>query len=184
MVRMLSILVTLMALVGLVAVDGSALAQPKERKEHKEKDRKEEGDSKGNKDGKEKKAKKEKHHDAKGLVGDKVKKNGRHKFHENGKHSAHVDVRDGKIRGVSVKHADKGDVPVKKYVTKKKMAEAPLGGIQRVSLNLAQYGGAEYLGTTWIGFAYYDDWGDEVIYWFPYDMVYDPYTGAVEYFPV
>ena len=34
MVRMLSILVTLIALVGLVAVDGSALAQPKERKEH------------------------------------------------------------------------------------------------------------------------------------------------------
>ena len=82
-----------------------------------------------------------------------------------------------------MKHADKGDVPVKKYVTKKKMAEAPLGGIQRVSLNLAQYGGAEYLGTTWIGFAYYDDWGDEVIYWFPYDMVYDPYTGPSSTFP-
>jgi hypothetical protein len=36
-------------------------------------------------------------------------------------------------------------------------------------------------GTTWIGYSYIDDWGDEVIYWFEYEMIYDGDTGAVEY---
>ena len=40
------------------------------------------------------------------------------------------------------------------------------------------------VGETWIGYAYIDDWGDEVIYWFAYDMVYDADIGAVEYIPV
>ena len=26
-------------------------------------------------------------------------------------------------------------------------------------------------------------YGDEVIYWFPYDMIYDGDTGAIEYIP-
>jgi len=177
MVRILRFLVTLFAIVGLAAIDGSALAQPKDRKD---KDRKEQSDAKGKKDGKEQKVKQHKHHNGKDLVGDKIKKNGKHALQQNGKHTAYVDVKQGKIAGVSVKHADKGDVPVKKYKTTKKMAEAPIGGIQPVSLVLAQ---AQYLGTTWIGFSYFDDWGDEVIYWFPYDMILDGDTGAIEYFP-
>ena len=61
------------------------------------------------------------------------------------------------------------------------MAEESAGGIQTVSFVLAQ---AQLLGTTWIGFSYFDDWGYEVIYWFPYDIIYDGDTGAVEYIPV
>ncbi len=127
--------------------------------------------------------KQHKHHDGKALVGDKIKVNGRHKFHENGKFSSFVDVSNGKIAGVSVKHAEKGDVPVKKYKTSRKMVEAPASGFQTVSLILAQGTGTEYLGTKWIGYSYTDDYGDEVIYWFPYDMILDLDTGAVEYVP-
>ena len=39
------------------------------------------------------------------------------------------------------------------------------------------------MGTTWIGYAYIDDNGDEQIYWWPYEMIYDGDTGAVEYVP-
>ena len=37
---------------------------------------------------------------------------------------------------------------------------------------------------TYIGYAYYDDYGDEQIYWFPVDMIYDGDTGAIEYVPI
>ena len=57
---------------------------------------------------------------------------------------------------------------------------ASAGGIQPVNLILAQ---AQYVGTTYIGYSYIDDYGDEVIYWFPYDMIYDGDTGAIECVP-
>jgi len=164
-----------------LAANGTALAQGKGQEKEKGKDRQAQGDNKGSPDGKEKKAKKQKHENGKALVGDKIKKNGKHEFHKHGKHTAFVDVQDGKIRGVSVKHAEKGDVPVKKYKTNKKMADATAGGILPVNLMLVQ---AQSLGTTWIGYSYIDDWGDEVIYWFEYDMIYDGDTGAVEYVPI
>jgi hypothetical protein len=175
MTRILHLLVTLFVVVGLVAIDGSALAQPKD------KDRKEQSDTKGRKDVKEQKVKEHKHHNGKDLVGDKIKKDGKHELHKNGKHTAYVDVKGGKIAGVTVTHAEKGNVPVKKYKTNKKMAGASASDMQPVSLVLAQ---AQYLGTTWIGYAYIDDSGYEVIYWFPYDMIYDGDTGAIEYIPV
>jgi len=179
--HILRFLTVLIAAASLVAVDG-AIAQPKDKdqKEQKgggkpQKDQKEQKDQKDQKD---KKPKKAKHENGKNMVGEKIKQNGKHKFHEHGKHTAYVDVKDGKIMAVNVKHAEKGDVPVKKYKTNKQMASAATSGIQPVSLMLTQY-----IGTTWIGYAYIDDWGEEVIYWFPYDMIYDPYTDAVEYIP-
>ena len=118
------------------------------------------------------------HHNGDKLLGDKVKKDGIHKLHKNGDYEATVQLTKGKVAGVKVKHAKKGDVPVKKYKTTKKMAQT--GAIQPVAFDLAQ---AQYLGTTWIGYAYVDDYGDEVIYWFPYDVIYDGDTGAIEYIP-
>jgi hypothetical protein len=119
------------------------------------------------------------HQDGKKLLGEKIKKNGKHKLDKKGDYEADVEVVKGKVAGVKVKHAKKGDVPVKKYKTSKKMVDA--GTIQRVAFTLAQ---AQSLGTTWIGYAYIDDYGDEVIYWFPYEMIYDGDTGAIEYVPV
>jgi len=43
---------------------------------------------------------------------------------------------------------------------------------------------AQDLGTIYIGYSYIDDNGDEVVYWFPYDMILDGDTGAVTYVPV
>ena len=183
MTSALRLLTLLLASFALMAIDGSAVAQPKDKEPKEQKQPKGQKDQgpQGAKENKEKKAKKQKHENGKTLVGDKIKKNGKQKFHENGKHSAFVNVKDGKIAGVSVNHAEKGEVPVKKYRTTKKMAQAPTMGMQTVSMQLAQ---AVYIETVWIGYSYYDDYGDEVIYWFPYDMIYDGETGAVEYIPV
>ena len=123
--------------------------------------------------------KKANHHNGKLLTGDKVKKNGKHDIHKKGPHSISVDVKDGKIAGLHVKHTKKGDLPVKKYKTTKKMV---LGsGLNYASYQLAQ---AYSLGTTYIGYAYIDEDGYEEIYWFPYEIIYDGDTGAVEYVPV
>ncbi len=170
-------LIVLFAALSILAGGSDVLAQGKGK--DKDKDRAVQGDGKGKKDGAEKKQ--HKHHDGKALVGGKIKTNGHHKFHENGKFSAFVDVSKGKISGVKVSHAEKGAVPVKKYKTTKKMAEAPAGGFQPVSFVIAQ---AYSLGTVWIGYSYYDDYGYEVIYWFPYEMILDGDTGAVDYVPI
>jgi hypothetical protein len=119
------------------------------------------------------------HHNGQQLLGEKIKTNGRHVIHKKGDHAVSVEVKDGKVAGLHVKHAKKGDVPVKKYKTNKKMAQAD--GLQYVSYLLAQ---AQYLGTAYIGYAFVDEYGYEEIYWFPYDMILDGDTGAVEYIPV
>ena len=117
------------------------------------------------------------HHDGTKLLGGKVKTNGRHVLEKKGPHTVSVDVKDGKIAGMHVKHDKKGELPVKKYKTKKKMAQAA-GGLHYASYIQVQ---DQYLGTTYIGYSYYDDYGDEYIYWYPYDMILDGDTGAVEY---
>jgi hypothetical protein len=119
--------------------------------------------------------KKGNHHNGKDLVGQKIKNNGHHQIDKKGEHTVFAEVKDGKIAGVHVKHGKKGDIPVKKYKTNKKMAEAN-------GARPAAYQG-QYLGTVYIGYAYIDDLGEEEIYWFPYDMIYDGDTGAVEYVP-
>lgn len=113
------------------------------------------------------------------LLGKKVKTNGNHIIDKRGPHTVSVDVQDGKIASLQVKHAGKGELPVKKYKSTKKMARAD--GMQYASFLQVQ---DQYLGMTYIGFSYFDEYGDEEIYWFPYDMVLDTDTGVVEYIPV
>ena len=117
------------------------------------------------------------HHDKNGkqLLGDKAKKNGRHQLEKKGAYTASVDVENGKVKGVDVKHDTKGEVAVTKYKSKQKMAmnQPALGqpGLMTVQ--------DTYIDTIWIGYAYVDDDGYEEIYWFPYDMVMDGDTGAI-----
>ena len=111
-------LIVLFAALSLVGGGSYALAQGKDKDK----------DHQGQGQGKSKEHKQHKHHDGKSLLGDKVKTNGHHVFHQNGKFTAAADVTNGKIAGLKVKHADKGDVPVKKYKTTKKMAELPSSG--------------------------------------------------------
>jgi len=118
-------------------------------------------------------------HSGQQMLGDKIKTNGQHEIDKVGENRVSVNVTNGKVAGVSVKHSKKGDVPVQKYKTKKKLAQSD--GIHFVGYTLAQY---QDLGTTYIGYAFIDDFGDEQIYWFPYEMILDGDTGAIEYVPL
>jgi len=158
MIRRLRTLATCFAILGLV-VGSATFAEPQ-------------GKGKG-------KAKEHKHVSGKNLLGDKIKTNGHHKLEDHGKFSSSVDVTNGKIAGVKVKHADKGDVPVTKYKSTKKMARVPSNGLQFAS---TAYARDLYVDTIWIGYAYIDDYGYEIIYWFPIDLIIDGDTGAIEYY--
>ena len=126
-------------------------------------------------------AKKHAHHDGKSKLGEKIKHNGDHVLDKKGPHTVTVKVKDGKIAGMKVKHEKKGEVAVKKYKTNKKMASSGTGiHMAAYDTMLAQ---AYSLGTTWIGYAYIDDYGDEQIYWYPVEMIYDGETGAIDYVP-
>lgn len=92
--------------------------------------------------------------DAKTLVAEKMKTNGRFQFHQSGQYSAFVDVNNGKVRTVKVSHPGFGGVPVKKYKNAGR-----------------------------VGYAYVDEKGAQVVYWFPRDMVEDLDKNAAEYAP-
>src|ERR1700726_2259176 len=70
------------------------------------------------------KAKHHNHHDAKQLLGDRLNTNGHYEIHKKGRNNTLVQVKDGKVAGVHVKHETKGDIPVTKYKPNKKMAQA------------------------------------------------------------
>jgi len=112
------------------------------------------------------------HHDAKQLLGDKAKKDGNHVVDKKGPYTVSFDTKGGKIAAAHVRHATKGEIPVKKYKTNKKMA------MTKPRLELIP---AQYETTGYIGYSYIDDDGNEEIYWVPATMVIDPDTGAVEY---
>jgi hypothetical protein len=120
------------------------------------------------------------HHNGQQLLGEKIKSNGHHELHKNGKFTVGVEVKGGKVAGLDVKNDKNDNVTVRKYKTNKKMAMEEENGQKQSSFLLVQ---DQYLGTLWIGYAYIDDYGVEQIYWFPYDMILDGDTGAVEYIP-
>jgi hypothetical protein len=125
------------------------------------------------------KAKHHNHHDGKQMVAEKIKTDGNHEIHRKGKYHTTAEVRGGKIAGIHVKHEEKGDIPVTKYKTHQKMAL--LGGQTKyASFLLAQM---QDMGTVYIGYSYVDDNGEAETYWFPYDMIVDGDTGAVDYVP-
>lgn len=119
------------------------------------------------------------HHNGQQLLGEKIKTNGHHLIEKKGEYAASVEVKDGKVVGLHVNRGNKGDVPVKKYKTDKKIVQSGQGRYQHASFPLQD----QYLGTTYIGYSYVDAYGNEEIYWFPYDMILDGDTGAVLYVP-
>jgi len=149
--RSYRLVVSTLAMVGLVAMLGPAYAKPTKAKAHQHH-----------------------HHSGQKLLGNKIKTNGNHVIEKIGKNTVAVVVKNGKVAGVRVKHSQKGEVPVTKYKTDQKMAAA--GGINQIQL-------AQYMGTTYIGYSFIDEYGDEWIEWFPYDMIYDGDLDAVVYVP-
>ena len=124
--------------------------------------------------------KKAHHQNGKQLLGEKIKNNGHHVLEQKGNVTASVDVKDGKILGLHANHSKKGDLPVKKYKSTQKMAK--IDGLQGPPHLMTVQD--QYLGTTYIGYSYFDDYGDEQIYWFPVDMIYNGDTGAIDYVPI
>lgn len=123
-----------------------------------------------------------KHHAGQKLLGNKIHQNGKHELHKVGEHTVSANVSKGKITGVTVGHRTKGAVPVRKYKTDKQMAQAnyrymAAGTGMVADATLAQL---QYV-TVWVGYAFYDEYGDEYIYRFPVDAIYDGDTGAVWY---
>jgi hypothetical protein len=121
------------------------------------------------------------HHDAKQMLSDNRKTDGRHEIDHKGKFTTTVEVRNGKVAGVHVRHSERGEIPVKKYKTHRKMAQTVSAHVVYASYPSAQ---DQDLGTVYIGYAYIDDDGNEEIYWFPEEMILDGDTGAVEYVPL
>lgn len=111
-----------------------------------------------------------KHYAGLELLGNKIHQTGKHELHKVGEHTVFANVSNGKITGVNVEHRTKGSVPVRKYKSDKQMAQA-----NSITLVQLQY------TTVWVGYAFYDEYGVEYIYWFPVDAIYDGDTGAVYY---
>jgi hypothetical protein len=126
-------------------------------------------------------AKKQNHHDGKQLVAAKLKTDGHHDIDKKGRYTSSVETKGGKIAAFHVVHDTKGNIPVKKYKTNKKMVQATGSHLTYASFALAQ---GEDMGTVEIGYSYVDDDGNEEIYWFPAEEILDPDTGAVEYVPL
>ena len=126
-------------------------------------------------------AKKQNHHDGRQLVAAKLKTDGHHDIDKKGHYTASVESKGGKIAAFHVVHDTKGAIPVKKYKTNKKMAQATGSHLTYSSFALPQN---TDMGTVYIGYSYIDDDGNEEIYWFPAEEIVDGDTGAVEYIPL
>jgi hypothetical protein len=109
-------------------------------------------------------AKKQNHHDGHRLVAGKLKADGRHNVDKKGHYNAAVESKGGKIAAFHIVHDTKGEIPVKKYKTHKKMAQATGPRLVYATFALVQ---DTDMGTVYIGYSYVDDDGNEEIYWFP-----------------
>jgi hypothetical protein len=117
------------------------------------------------------KGKPHKHHDAHSMTKDKLKKDGTHQIHKNGKHTASAEVKGGKIASFHVKHDTKGEVAVKKVKSKTKVALVDAVDAPITADTIYAYD----------GYCYVDDEEVQNCYWYPVEVVTDDFTGAVEY---
>src|ERR1700683_3314798 len=83
-------------------------------------------------------AKKQNHHDGHRLVAAKLKTDGHHDIEKKGHYTASVDSKGGKIAAFHVVHDTKGDIPVKKYKTNKKMVQATSSHLTYASFTLTK----------------------------------------------
>jgi len=126
-------------------------------------------------------AKKQNHHDAHRLVAAKLKTDGHHDIEKKGHYTASVESKGGKIAAFHVAHDTRGQIPVKKYKSNKKMVQATRSHLTYAAFALPQ---DTDMGTVEIGYSYVDDDGNEEIYWFPAEEILDGDTGAVTYVPL
>jgi hypothetical protein len=119
---------------------------------------------------------KHQHHAGHTLLGNKLQTDGKHELHKYGEHTIHVHVAKGKVTNLTVTHRTKGNVPVRKFKTSKKVVQeegstriGEVDGQRHVHL-IAASGTKVAQATVYYGYAFFDgtDW---IIYWFPADYV-------------
>ena len=113
-------------------------------------------------------AKQEHHKSGHQLIGAKLKQNGKHQIDKAGNATVTAEVNNGKVVGMTATDPQKGNLPVRKLKSKKKMAAID-PGIVRVAATgdtpeLAQDTGVYY---AWC----FDDGVDLWCYWYPADVV-------------
>ena len=114
------------------------------------------------------------HKNAHDLLGEKLKKNGKHAIGKAGKETVVAEVSGGKVLGMTA-----GNLPVQKVMTKKKMASSGQSEMQ-----LAAYGDVQLAQIATIYYGYcFDDGFDLYYYWLPAFDVYST-DGWIEYVPV
>jgi hypothetical protein len=120
-----------------------------------------------------------KHQSGAQLLGSKLNTDGKHELHKAAGHTVHAHVAKKKITKITVA-GPKGDVAVTKYRSSKKMAALGQPG-HNIVVNVSMNETAQ-VSTDYVGYAFTDPvTGDTYIYWFPADVIVDPYTGAVVY---
>src|SRR5215813_2727807 len=67
-------------------------------------------------------AKKHQHKNGHGLLGDKLKQNGRHQVDKAGQATVAAEVNNGKVTAMSANHPQKGNLPARKVKSRQKMA--------------------------------------------------------------
>ena len=102
---------------------------------------------------------------ARNLLGDKIKKNGKHILDRLANRDVTADVRNGKVASMAA-----GDLPMKRVITKKKMAmiDSLIIPVAWTGAQLAQSGGySDY------NYGYcFDDGYEYTCYWYPAEDVY------------
>ena len=83
-------------------------------------------------------AKKQNHHDGHRLVAAKLKTDGHHDIEKRGHYATSADSKGGKIAAFHVVHDTKGEIPVKKYKTHKKMVQTTGSHLTYASFALPQ----------------------------------------------
>ena len=120
---------------------------------------------------------KHQHHAAHLLLGNKHHTDGKHELHKHGEHIIHVHVANKKITNLTVTHRTKGNVPVKKFKTSKKVVHEQgstrvVEGNGQGQVHFVAAGNTDVaqVTTVYYGYAFFDgtDW---IIYWFPADYV-------------
>ena len=109
-------------------------------------------------------AKKKNQHNGHALLGDKIKKNGKHKLHKAGKVDVSAEVTNGKVVGLTASDPAKGNLQVRKAKSRQKLAEASPDLVEN-RVQLAQTTVVYYYGY------WFDDGVDDWYYWFPAEVV-------------
>src|SRR5262249_14028415 len=112
--------------------------------------------------------KKQHHKNGHNLVKEKLKQNGRHQIDKAGQATVSVDVNNGKVTAMSAAHPQKGNLPVRKVKSRRKMAVMEDSRIHIA----AGSDGAQFAQLADYYYAWCFDVGiDEYCYWYPADVV-------------